>query len=137
LEPLDQNPKEEKPRIWSRTVVTVFFLLNPFFGGIMLLQNLKSIGEKTAGIYAFGFGILWTAVLIIFPIVVHQYNWITSVLLDVAGSLMIVSPYFRQYFSSKEKFHYRKVWVPLLIIACIVFILILLILLNALDWIKN
>ena len=117
--------------------MTVFSLVSPFFGGIMLLQNLRAIGEKTAGVYAFGFGILWTAVLIAFPIVVHQYNWITSILLDVAGGLLIVSSYFRQYFSSKEKFQYRKIWIPLLIIACVFFILIILILVNVLDWIKN
>jgi hypothetical protein len=137
LEPLDQPQNEEKHKIWSRTVVTVFAIVSPLFGGIMLLQNLRAIGEKASGFYALGFGILWTAVLVTFRIVVHQNNLITTLLLDVAGSVLIVSSYFKQYFSSKEKFRYQKIWIPLLIIACIFFILILLILVNALDWIKN
>jgi len=134
----DFQPKKEKTAIYSKWAIlgfSVFF--SPFIGSILLMLNLRRIGNKTAGYLILVFGIVYiiAAEIVLIKLlgldithvtpqklVANQQVLYYSKALDILGGAVLAEYFFKKYFKG-DSYTSRSVFPPLLIIMAIFFLL--------------
>ncbi|HNR19350.1 MAG TPA: hypothetical protein PKN75_12040 [Bacteroidia bacterium] len=117
--PLDEgvsSAPESKPKIYSKMAIMGFSVfMSPIFGGVLLMQNLKYIGNKKAA-----YLILVVSVLLLLAtiIIVGNSEKKTSSLTwlcNLIGGAILSEYFFKKYFSNGDEYEKKKIWKPLII----------------------
>ena len=119
---LDENlVTAEYPKIYSRNAIRGFAILcTTVFGGILLYQNLKDIGNKKAANTVLFFSMSYFIVEMLISNIIPHKGSSLSLLLNLGGATVLSEYFFRKYFPKEKEYPNKKIWKPL-IIALIVF----------------
>jgi mRNA-degrading endonuclease RelE of RelBE toxin-antitoxin system len=107
---------ENTQRIYSNKAIMGFSVLfATIFGGVLLMQNHKDIGNKKIANYVLIFSILYTTmtILIINAIEIRLHS--LAYLLNYIGGVILTKLFYPKYFPKEQKFKYKKIWKPLII----------------------
>ena len=133
------EPEKQKIAIYSKWAIlgfSVFF--SPVVGSVLLMLNLRSIGNKRAGYMVLVFGIVYIFVagfvllklagipftnadpqkLRADPHIIYY-----SKALDIVGAAILTEFFFRRYFPDND-YERKSIWVPLLIMLLLTFLFV-------------
>ncbi len=116
---------EDLPKLYSKRVIYIFSVLfSTIFGTVLLMSNLKSLGEKKARIQVLIFGIVFTIGLLITASTLKTSTDFT-IPLNILGGVILNEYFWNSYIGKKKKFE-KKSWHKPAIISlavCIPFVL--------------
>jgi len=117
---------ETKPAIYSKRVIYVFSVLfSAIFGGVLLMKNLRSIGEKkVANLILLG-SIAYTILIIIIGNSINGNKSSFGILSCLVGGAILSEYFFKKYFPDADSYEKKPFWIPLIIgIAIVAFIVL-------------
>lgn len=101
------------PELYSPRAVwgfSVFFSV--IFGAVLLASNIT---DKKAKWMMIGFGILYTAVVIVIVNLIPQTNSGIVIGLNAGGALILTKLFWDKYVGAETKFRTKPIWKPLII----------------------
>lgn len=117
--PLDDNivlNEEPLPKIYSKNAIwgfSIFF--TTIFGGVLLMQNLRDIGNKKEANHVLIFSILFTILVMAVVNSLPSPNSAITLLCNGIGALILNEYFFKRNFPTSNKYEYKKIWKPLII----------------------
>jgi len=138
-QPLDMDLdliREDNVKIYSKRAIRAFSILfSPIFGGILLMQNLRDIGNRKAANQVLFFSI---AVTLLAAAVITQVETVSSYsfLINLPGAFVLSEYFFTRDFPEPDNYQKKKIWKPLLIsiVITVVFLMVLFISLDFIRW---
>ena len=122
-----------KPKIYSKSAVFGFSLLfTPIFGGILLVQNLKDIGEQKKANIVLVVSILMAISTFVIMTIFEIDNRAVSFGLNGACAAVLSEYFYKKSFPDEADYQKKKIWKPL-VIAMVIFIAVLLLIFFAQD----
>ncbi|MGY5847355.1 hypothetical protein ACW6QP_08025 [Salegentibacter sp. HM20] len=115
----EEKNKENLPKLYSKRVIYVFSILfSPIFGTVILMSNLKQIGQKQARWEVLLFGIIFT-IGSAFSLRNIELQMNFGLLINILGAVILNEFFWNRYIGRETEFT-KKSWVkPALISAAI------------------
>ncbi len=107
----------EAPKLYSARAVRLFSVLfTVVFGGVLLYQNLKELGNKAAArrVLLFSIGYTVLAMVLLWNIPVQHTSSLTLGI-NLIGGGVLSGYFFPKYIPDAANYPTKKVWKPLLI----------------------
>ena len=107
---------EDVIKIYSRSAImgfSVFF--TTVFGGVLLMQNFKDIGNKKMANTVLIFSILYTALSAVIILSAAPMGSSLTIVMNIIGGVILNEFFFRKYFSTGQELKHKKIWKPLII----------------------
>lgn len=126
-QPADVLEDIVKPPIYSKRAIWGFsFFFTPVFGGILLMQNLKSIGKRKEGNTVLIISILVTVAIITALTVFDIQSRFFTFLCNFSGAALLTEFFSKKYIPNDEDYDKKPIWKPLIIgiLICIALIAI-------------
>jgi len=115
----EKNTEDNLPKLYSKRLILVFSgLFSVLFGTVILLSNLKKIGEKKGMMQVLIFALIYVTGMVI---TIQSMNANTNLALpmNIAGAL-ILNEYFWNRYIGKDTEYEKKSWIkPAIISMCI------------------
>lgn len=117
---------ESDLKIYSQKAIILFSLLfSAIFGAVLLMQNLRDIGQKRAANRVLFLSILYSAITIFIVSIPDRPNVFLTYLCNFIGAMILIEFIYKRYFPDEEAFEKKKIWKPLIISILIIFPFIL------------
>ncbi|MFI5162906.1 MAG: hypothetical protein ACHQHN_16615 [Sphingobacteriales bacterium] len=132
----DQQPAPLPIAIYSKWAVLGFSVFSPLVGCILIMLNLRAIGNKKTGYLVLVLGIVYmiAAEIILLKLLHIPVEGVTpqklianpktlyySKALDILGAAIFTEYFFRRYFQDGN-YESKSVWVPLMLMLLFVFL---------------
>ena len=118
----DQLTDFDKPPIYSRNAVRGFAIFfSAIFGGVLLMQNLNSIGKPREGRIAFGISVVITICEIAIGMLIGQTTSSMGIILSILGATALSEFIYKKYIPNELDYGKKPIWKPL-IVGLIIFI---------------
>ena len=118
----DQLTDFDKPPIYSRNAVRGFAIFfSAIFGGVLLMQNLNSIGKAREGRIAFGISVGITICEIAIGMLIGRTTSSMGIILSIAGAAVLSEFVYKKYIPDEMDYSKKPIWKPL-IVGLIIFI---------------
>jgi len=118
----DQLTDFDKPPIYSRNAVRGFAIFfSAIFGGVLLMQNLNSIGKPGEGRIAIGISIVITICEIALGMLIGQTTSSVGIILSVVGATVLSEFVYKKYIPNELDYSKKPIWKPL-IVGLIIFV---------------
>ncbi|MCP9198830.1 hypothetical protein MKO06_02860 [Gramella sp. GC03-9] len=114
-----RSAQENLPRLYSKRVIYIFSVMfSTIFGTVILMSNLKQLGEKKARIEVLVFGIIFTiGTAITLNTVELQTN--LGIPLNILGGVILNEFFWNRYIGRETEFEKKSWHKPALISALI------------------
>lgn len=132
------QPEKEKVAIYSKWAIILFSVFfSPFVGSVLLMLNLRRMGNKSAGYIVLAFGVVYMFIaelvtvklagldvthINVQKLVGNQRVLYYSLALDVLGGAILTEFFFKRYIKG-DNYANRSIFPALLIILAITFLL--------------
>ncbi len=118
----DQLTDFDKPAIYSRNAVRGFAIFfSAIFGGVLLMQNLDSIGKRGEGRIAFAISVGITICQVVIGMLIGQTTSSMGIIISILGASALSEFVYKKYIPNEVEYSKRRIWKPL-IIGLIIFI---------------
>ena len=112
----------DKPAIYSRNAVRGFAIFfSAIFGGVLLMQNLNSIGKPGEGRIALGISVVITICQFAIGILVGKTTSSIGFILSILGASVLSEFVYKKYIPNEVDYSKKPIWKPL-IVGLIIFI---------------
>ncbi|MCB0739142.1 MAG: hypothetical protein KDC92_16650 [Bacteroidetes bacterium] len=105
----------DAPVLYTKRAITMFSVLfSTLFGSVLLMSNLKAIGNKNGRIWVLVFGIVYTVFIVV---VANQFKTIMNLalLLNFGGAFILTEVFWNREIGREQKHQSKKIWKPLII----------------------
>ena len=126
-EAVDHLEDVMKPPIYSKRAIRVFSIFfSSIFGGVLLMQNLRSIGKKREGNIVFLIAFAMTIVTAVIIVVFDIKNNFFGIACNIGWAIILTEYFEKKYFPDEAEYEKKKIWKPLIIgiAICVAFILL-------------
>jgi len=113
----DQLTDFDKPAIYSRNAVRGFSIFfSTIFGGVLLMQNLNSMGKQGKGKTALGISIGITICQVAIGMLIPQTSSSSvGIIISIIGASIFSEFFYKKYIPNEVEFSKRPIWKPLII----------------------
>jgi hypothetical protein len=122
----EQSEVTRGAKIYSKQAIWGFSIaLSPLFGAVLLILNLRAIGNKKAAVPVLFTAIVFTLISILVSTTDGYKPRNLTLFINMAGGVFLTEYFFRKYIPKPELFQKRNVVVPLIISILIIGLFIL------------
>ncbi len=115
-QPQDHLVDFEKPEIYSRNAVRGFSIFfSTIFGGVLLMQNLNSLGRRKDGTIAFVISIAIAIAAGIIGNLISSQGSSLGILMSVVAAGAYSELVYKKYIPNEADYGKKKIWKPLII----------------------
>ncbi len=136
IEVMEQQQTSYKIKIYYKETIWGFSaLLTPLFGGILLMHNLRKIGQKKAANKVLITSIIFTIATFLYVFNMGYKLPRLATFINIGGALFLTEFYFKKHFPQQKNYAKKEIW-PLLAISVLLLLLLLFIYVNYNEYYK-
>ena len=108
--------ENNSPKIYSKRAIMAFSVFfTTIFGGVLLMQNFKDIGDKKQANIVLLFSILYTILSITIIGLINAKGSLPTLLLNIVGGVILSEYFYPKSSNANQNVNYKKIWKPLII----------------------
>lgn len=118
LQPYDEQIMipDNDIKIYSKRAVVAFTLLfSTIFGAVLLMQNLKDLGQKKQANMVLFLSILYTGISIFIVNIPERPNNFLTYLCNFIGAMILIEFIYKPCIPDEENYEKKTIWKPLII----------------------